>query len=316
MEGYGVAEAAWPNKMDFLEIRGICDFGGAKKNDNWHDYAAHVAAAYAVGLWRYIETTYISPKTDTSPVSTKPPDALDLSRLPRPTMPLIGRQTELQQLQQAFLNPKTYLTILVAAGGIGKSALSDAWIKQIQPHYHGVQRIFAWSFYSQGSHNTQTSSVPFFQVALPFFGWPGEIPKDDVAKGRALAKCLQSQSFILILDGLKPLQHQTHFLEGELKDTALQAFLEEVRLYGLAQSPSLILISSRQPLVELQAWEAERFVRMDLQTLPVADGAKLLTQLGVKGTKAELEKACKDLGGHALALEKELPAKASSPGSP
>jgi nucleoside phosphorylase/tetratricopeptide (TPR) repeat protein len=302
MEGYGVAEAAWLNKVDFLEIRGICDFGDARKNDKWHNYAADVAAAYAVGLLRYIEATYISPKPDTSPVSTKPPESLDLSRLPRPAMPLIGRQAELQQVQQAFLSPKTYLTILVAAGGIGKSALSDAWLKQIQPHYHGVQRVFAWSFYSQGSHNTQTSSVPFFQEALPFFGWPGEIPKEDVAKGRALAKCLQSQSFILILDGLEPLQHPTHILDGELKDTALQAFLEEVRLYGLAASPSLILVSSRQPLVELQEWEAERYVTIDLQTLPVSDGAQVLAALGVQGTATELRQASEDMGGHALAL--------------
>jgi nucleoside phosphorylase len=55
MEGYGVAEATWLRRVDFLEIRGICDFGDASKNDNWHKYAADVAAAYAVGLLRYTE---------------------------------------------------------------------------------------------------------------------------------------------------------------------------------------------------------------------------------------------------------------------
>ncbi len=305
MEGYGMAEAALNHKVDFLEIRGICDFGDGNKNDDWHEYAANVVAAYAVGLLHYIEELHgqnLTGLRDLSGLKPLPPEALDLSRLPRPAMPLIGRQTELQQVQQAFLSPKTYLTILVAAGGIGKSALSDSWIKQMQPHYHGVQRVFAWSFYSQGSHNTQTSSVPFFQVALPFFGWTGEIPKEDVAKGRALAKCLQSQSFILILDGLEPLQHPTHFLDGELKDTALQAFFEEVRLYGLAASPSLILVSSRQPLVELQAWETERYVTIALQTLPVSDGAKVLAHLGVQGTNEELVQATVEMGGHALAL--------------
>lgn len=55
MEGYGVAQAAWHKKIDFLEIRGICDFGDGNKNDDWHKYAADVAAAYAVGLLGYIE---------------------------------------------------------------------------------------------------------------------------------------------------------------------------------------------------------------------------------------------------------------------
>jgi nucleoside phosphorylase/DNA polymerase III delta prime subunit len=65
MEGYGVAEAAWHNRIDFLEIRGICDFGDGNKNDDWHEYAAHAAAAYAVGLLRYIEPI-ISTKSATA----------------------------------------------------------------------------------------------------------------------------------------------------------------------------------------------------------------------------------------------------------
>ncbi|OQW91210.1 MAG: hypothetical protein BWK78_05250 [Thiotrichaceae bacterium IS1] len=55
MEGYGMAEAALNHKVDFLEIRGISDFGDGQKNDEWHDYAADVAAAYAVGLLRHID---------------------------------------------------------------------------------------------------------------------------------------------------------------------------------------------------------------------------------------------------------------------
>jgi len=73
-------------------------------------------------------------------------------------------------------------------------------------------------------------------------------------------------------------------------------------LYGLAQSPSVILISSRQPLVELQAWETERFIAIDLQTLPTADGVKVLQHLGVQGTEQELAQATEEMGGHALAL--------------
>jgi nucleoside phosphorylase len=51
MEGYGVAVAATSHKnTEFLEIRGICDFGDENKNDDWHLYAADVAATYAIGL--------------------------------------------------------------------------------------------------------------------------------------------------------------------------------------------------------------------------------------------------------------------------
>lgn len=54
MEGAGVARAAsqQPTPPRFLEIRGICDFGDAEKNDEWQPYAAATVAAFTVGIWR------------------------------------------------------------------------------------------------------------------------------------------------------------------------------------------------------------------------------------------------------------------------
>jgi len=54
MEGAGVARAATnhTNPPRFLEIRGISDFADNQKDDNWHAYAANVAAAFTIGLLR------------------------------------------------------------------------------------------------------------------------------------------------------------------------------------------------------------------------------------------------------------------------
>lgn len=54
MEGAGVARAARSHTSPprFLEIRGICDFADAEKNDDWHEYAANVAAAFTIGWLR------------------------------------------------------------------------------------------------------------------------------------------------------------------------------------------------------------------------------------------------------------------------
>ncbi|EDN65602.1 hypothetical protein BGP_4835 [Beggiatoa sp. PS] len=47
----------------------------------------------------------------------------------------------------------------------------DAWLKSLKAqNYNSVLRVFGWSFYSQGSHDTQTSSGQFFENVLPFFG--------------------------------------------------------------------------------------------------------------------------------------------------
>jgi len=228
---------------------------------------------------------------------------INLSSLPEPmTGELIGRGAELRKLKTALKNKHKYLVYIQASGGVGKSALIFKWLKDMQPNYHGASKVFAWSFYSQGSHDTQNSSVPFFQTALPFFGYYGDMPRDDYDKGQALAKCLRNQSFILILDGLEPLQHPPLILDGELRDVALRALFDDIEYHGLNQSPSLIVVSSRQPLVELRSWAVKNYQTIDLQTLSDENGAKLLQKLGVTGTDDELRHATQEMGGHALAL--------------
>ncbi len=228
-----------------------------------------------------------------------PAEDFDISRLPRPSAELVGRVDKLQQLDAALSDSLIHLAVLEAGGGVGKSALSFAWLKAMQPDYHGYDKVFAWSFYSQGSHDTQTSSAEFFQAALPFLGYQQDVPQEDVEKGRALAKRLNGQTVLLILDGLEPLQHPPQVLAGELKDTGLRAFFDELYAQGAA---GLVLVSSRQPIVELEEWDAAHYRRLPLETLPTADGVRLLTNLGVNGAAQDLQAACEDLGGHALAL--------------
>ena len=240
-----------------------------------------------------------------------PPDLkeqVNISRLPKPSAKLVGRSEELHKLNKAIINSKINLVYICASGGTGKSALIFEWLRQIQPDYLGIEKVFAWSFYSQGSHDTQNSSTAFFEEALPFFGCPKEqMPKDNTMKGRLLIKLLNNQLFILILDGLEPLQHRANILDGEIKDTGILAFIDELFYYGLKVKQSLILISSRQPLKELEQWNQEKYVNLDLKTLNKKEGAILLKKLGVKGTtegleQEELEQTSEEWGGHALSL--------------
>jgi nucleoside phosphorylase len=48
MEGYGFSTAIWQsfNQIRHLVIRGICDLADASENNEWHEYAATVAAQY------------------------------------------------------------------------------------------------------------------------------------------------------------------------------------------------------------------------------------------------------------------------------
>jgi len=277
----------------------------------------------------------------------------DVHHLPKPTTALIGRKDELTQLTEAFTNPNKRLAIIVAAGGIGKSALTDEWLQEIAAHnYHGKTRVFGWSFYSQGSHNTFTNSVtvhsplgarasrplnggqdgrvpwkrqgggerlpnsqPFFSAVFKFFNKYRaknnqiEIPKDEIEKARVLAECLLQQPCLLILDGLEPLQYSQNLLamNGELQDSSLKEF---IACFRRTAGKSFVLLSSRQPLVELKKWHPAHYLSLSLNTFIDEEGAELLLSFKkddletpeIDGTVKECEEVSRNFGGHALSL--------------
>lgn len=63
MEGSGVAEATWlDGNAHFMVVRGVCDYCDARnKGDDWHPYAAAVAAAFTRAL---LEALPVATKTD------------------------------------------------------------------------------------------------------------------------------------------------------------------------------------------------------------------------------------------------------------
>ena len=226
---------------------------------------------------------------------------VDLDRLSEPTTKLVGREAELAQLDETLKDPKKAIVALISGGGVGKSALIWEWLQRLEPEYGGATRVFAWSFYNQGSRQELNSSAAFFEQALPFFDQE-PIPKDELEKARALAKGLREHCSLLLLDGLETLQHPVHLQQGEVADIALKELLRCIRYYRLGESgdKNLVILTTRQPVLELQKWDG--YVPVELSALSDQEGANLLTSINVKGSQADLERASHDMGGHALGL--------------
>lgn len=223
-----------------------------------------------------------------------------LAKLPTTGSELFGREQELEILDNAWVDSYTHIISIVAWGGVGKTALVNEWLNRMERgNYRGAERVYGWSFYSQGTReDRQISADGFIFHALSWFGDPDPTQGSSWNRGVRLAGLIRQHRTLFILDGVEPLQYPPGEMQGRLRDQGLQALLKE-----LARSQSgLCILTTRVAAKDLEHTAKSSVKRIFLEHLSPEAGAKLLETLGVKGTSAELQEMAKEFKGHALAL--------------
>jgi tetratricopeptide (TPR) repeat protein len=216
----------------------------------------------------------------------------------------VGRREELAALDQAWAEGARIFA-LHAEGGAGKTRVVVEWLRRMRDDgWRGARRVFVHSFYSQGSDERRNaSSELFFEQALAFFGYRGGPLTQADERGRMLVRLLGEQRGLLVLDGLEPLQHPTQHAErGLLKDPGIARLLLSLANIPRSEARGLCLITSRQPVIELQAREGATIVQQSLEHLHRDDGAELLRKFEVAGRDEELRQASDEFHGHAYSL--------------
>ena len=275
------------------------------------------------------------PKPDQPPS----PDHIYLDKLPLTPSTglreekLIGREQELALLDLAFAQPHTAIVSLVAWGGVGKTMLVQHWLQRLQREgWYGARRVYAWSFYSQGTkEDRQASEDTFLAHALAWFGIQCEPTLSPWDKGRLLADAVARERTLLILDGIEPLQYPPGPMGGQLRAPGVQSLLKQFARKAQKFSPSpasagegqtegdagcLCLVTTREPLTDLAGFQRREgspwgsVLRVDLGNLADEAGAALLHHAGanragaaeIKTNDKELLAASREVDGHALTL--------------
>lgn len=250
------------------------------------------------------------------PASEPVAPQIDIAHLPAGAEYFFGREAELADLDAAWAdNGRTRVVELIAAGGVGKTALVKKWLQGMyQDSWRGARRVFGWSFYSQGvSDKRQASEDSFLAAALAWFGVHIDPAANPWDKGRKLAEALAASRTLLVLDGVEPLQYPPGPMAGKLRAPGLEALLQGLVTVGQG---GLCLLSSRVPLANLAEYEcgvghpAGVVLKIDLGQLSDSDGARLLHKLGADKAGAaslapddrELQLASREVKGHGLTL--------------
>jgi hypothetical protein len=220
-------------------------------------------------------------------------------------LPSLGGETEIfgRRAETAWLDAcwtdGAHVASVVAPGGVGKSALVWDWLRTMQcDGWRGAERVYGWSFSSQGTTDQMTSADQFVSATLRWLGDPAPDTGSPLDKGERLAQLAKERRTLLVLDGVEPLQWGPGPEEGKIKDPALATLVRELG----AQNDGLCVISSRLPVRDVADFASEKCRRLDLTTLTKEAGAALLRARGVKGTEEELRKTVREYGGHSLAL--------------
>ncbi len=221
-----------------------------------------------------------------------------LGRMPVTGRDVFGRANELQRLDEAWASPTVNLLSLVAWGGVGKSALINHWIHGLGASFAGAERVYAWSFYSQGTERKAPSGDVFVDAALSWFGDDDPTQGSAWEKGERLAQLIRSSRTLLLLDGLEPLQNPPGPEEGRLRDPSVQSLLRELAI----SNNGLCVISTRLAVKDLEEFEGTSVERIDLDKLSPEAGAQLLRALDVQGESRDLQQASLEFDGHSLAL--------------
>lgn len=229
--------------------------------------------------------------------------------LPITDRELFGRDAERAQLVGGWDSTQTRVLSIVAVGGAGKSALVNDWLKKMsEAGFPGAEKVLIWSFYSQGTRENLVSADIFVNAALRWLGDEQAVTLSPAARGARLAELIKRHRFLLVLDGLEPLQHppDADKVGGKLTDNSIRALLESL---AAPDWNGLCVVTTRVRVAELAAFEEgnERSMgsvaRLDLGPLENKDAVALLSRLvGSHADEGKLNEAANEVKRHALAL--------------
>lgn len=280
----------WLNQMQVRPLNGkpLFSYRGGKRDE--------VLTEFVMEVQDILQSS--TSKGTTGSLSLKAQD-VSIVRLPVTGPNLFGRDEELRMLDKAWASRKTNIVSFVAWGGVGKSALVNHWLNRMrEKNYRGAEKVFGWSFYSQGTRDETSSADLFLASALRWFGDLDFEGRNQEEKGQRLAEVIRNYRTLLILDGLEPLQHGPGERKGRLKQPGIERLLRELATIN----PGLCVVSSRLPLTDLTAYVGTAVERVDLEQLRSLAGRHLLESEGAWGSNNDMKKTSNEFGGHALAL--------------
>lgn len=210
----------------------------------------------------------------------------------------VGREQELNVMEQTWQAGRARILGLSGLNGQGKTSLVRTWLESHRQSTspHPPQSVFWWTF-DPSSNDVDDFLAAVIKHVSDGAVDPAVLPP-GMAKANLAAALLQTnRRYILVLDGLDGLQVDRGDLSGSLTSPALRDFLGYV---AAGQHQSLCILTASRELRDFE--HIATFKGLTIGRLSAAEGRALLRSNGVSGDDHVLDAIVEDWEGHALAL--------------
>ncbi len=233
-------------------------------------------------------------------VRLRPPGRIFNNDMPLTEGKLLGREIELEVLNDAWNQCSANMIQITGVGGVGKSSLVNEWLAGMEAdNYRGAETVFTWSFHhGYGSHSPDSSSERFFSQALSALGDAKAAREDPANQVMRLVREIRRSRTLLVLDGVQNLQHCYGPNFGQFADPAFALLVREL----VKENSGLCILSTRLKNADLEAIGGPRAVSLELGGLDEFAGKKLLSLYEVNGEPNQVVHAVRQHEGLPLGL--------------
>ncbi len=203
---------------------------------------------------------------------------------------LLGRESILQNLAQAFYQTNVSLVVLVGPAGNGKTAIVQRFLES----GHSVKQ-YAFQFNSSGRRpagNPEGSIEFFLQCALRQVNRPDALQFDLHSQVQCLVNVWQTEPWLVVADGLESIQDAN----GDITEPHLRCLLDNLSM----RSAGLTIVTTH---VKPQGLASDnRVLVLELGTLQPSDSVRLLARLIPGQINDQLGFVAEKCGHHPLTL--------------
>jgi nucleoside phosphorylase/tetratricopeptide (TPR) repeat protein len=256
MEGSGIADATWMAEVQYMVVRGVCDYCDKNKGDDWQEYAAVVAAAFTRTL---LEATPAGNSHESNADRELPNEEMLPRHIPKgPPVGFVKRRDKegrdiVDQLQKELAGDTNKIVALWGAGGVGKTAIAIE-----AAHKLGDTRRVIWISAERRADFDFSAFIEEIAIKLNQTELLKLEPEHKTAQ---VAAFLAKQPTLIVLDNFEtiPVQDGTQCVE----------FLAQKFPYSALITTRQIIDRAHNVLVDaMQHQEAKEFLKLLINQSP------------------------------------------------